>query len=325
MDPPAAGGRLLAGRYQLGAVLGRGGMAEVFDGFDTRLARPVAIKLLRPEIAADPAMRARFEREARAAARLSHPNVVGVYDSGEDGAVAFMVMERLPGPSLAELIASGPLDQERVVAISLDVLAALDAAHAIGLIHRDIKPGNILLDSDGRAKVSDFGIAKSVEVGAVDDTTRPDLTQVGQVIGTPAYLAPERLAGQPATTQSDLYALGVVMYEALTGAKPALAAPVDVRRVRPDVAPGLAAVVRRALSVSPGDRYGNARDMLADLQAADLQAADLQGEPRPPARPRSSPGPWSPSPRRWCRAPAPTTRRSATSSLRPRAARTGWS
>ncbi|HWG72452.1 MAG TPA: serine/threonine-protein kinase [Acidimicrobiales bacterium] len=282
MGAHVAEGQVLAGRYRLGPLLGRGGMAEVFDAFDLRLDRPVAVKLLRPDVAAHPSMRERFEREARSAARLSHPNVVSVYDSGEEGALAFLVMERLPGRSLADMIGDGPLDQRQVVAVSDDVLAALHAAHAIGLVHRDIKPANILLAGDGRAKVADFGIAKSVEMSSPGDPTRADLTQAGLVIGTPSYLAPERREGHPATAQSDLYAVGVVMFEALTGRKPLAGTPFadaggmgaqagtaapDVAALRPDVAPWLAAVVSRALSARPESRYESAAEMRQALVA----------------------------------------------------------
>ncbi len=281
MDRTVSEGQMLAGRYRVGPVLGDGGMAEVYDGFDTRLTRPVAIKVLRASVAADDSMRRRFEREARTAAGLSDANVVGVYDSGEDDGIAYLVMERLPGPTLADRIAEGPVPPAEVAVIAEDVLAALDAAHAIGLVHRDIKPGNILLTDDGHAKVADFGIAKSVDVRAGPaDPTVADLTQIGMVIGTPAYLAPERIAGRPATTHSDLYAVGVVMYEALSGRKPVRGdspeAVAEASRTSPP--PGLAAaapttpawlvaIVDRALSRDVESRYPTARAMLDDLRS----------------------------------------------------------
>src|SRR5437660_8496197 len=156
-------------------------MADVFDGFDQRLRRPVAVKVLRRELAADPDLRRRFEAEARAAARLSHPHVVAVYDTGEDQGRAFIVMERLPGRTLATVIEEGPVDQAWLRRVAIEVLAALGAAHAAGIVHRDIKPGNILIDGAGSAKVADFGIAKSVEAGD------PGLTRTGMLIGTTAY------------------------------------------------------------------------------------------------------------------------------------------
>ncbi|MDP9442205.1 MAG: protein kinase, partial [Actinomycetota bacterium] len=199
---------LLAGRYRLGSLLGRGGMAEVYDAFDERLDRWVAVKVLRPEMAAQEGVRTRFEGEARSAARLAHPNVVAIYDTGEEGDTPFIVMERLPGETLADRMAAGPVDTHWLLRVAGDVLLALGAAHAAGIVHRDVKPGNILIAADGCAKVADFGIAKSLEVAA-----GADLTNTNQLVGTPAYLAPERLNGQPATPQSDLYAVGVVLYE----------------------------------------------------------------------------------------------------------------
>ena len=166
--------RVLAGRYRLGERLGRGGMADVFDGFDERLHRPVAVKLLRPMMAVREEIRARFEEEAKAAARLAHPNVVGVHDTGEDAdGTPFIVMERLPGETLADRMAAGPLDSEWVRRMAGDVLLALGTAHDAGIIHRDVKPGNILIAPDGCAKVSDFGIAKSLEMTG-------DLTTTGR-------------------------------------------------------------------------------------------------------------------------------------------------
>lgn len=277
MNPTVTEGQVLAGRYRIGRLLGDGGMAEVYDGFDERLARPVAVKVLRASVAADDASRRRFEREARSAAGLTDPHVVRVFDSGEDHGIAFMVMERLPGVTLADEVADGPLPSAQVESIAADVLSALDAAHAIGLVHRDIKPGNILLTEEGQAKVADFGIAKGLDV--INDGTSADLTQAGMVIGTPAYLAPERVAGRPATTHSDLYALGVVMYEAVAGRKPVsgdspaevaenrkAAPPVSLTTIAPDTPQWLSDIVDRALSKRVDDRYPTARAMLEDLE-----------------------------------------------------------
>lgn len=249
-------------------------MADVYDAFDERLQRPVALKVLRPEVAVDETMRRRFEGEARAAARLSHPSVVSVYDSGEHDGRAFLVMERLPGETLADRIKRGPVDPSWLRTVAFDVLAALGAAHAIGLIHRDVKPGNVLITEDGRAKVADFGIAKMTVAG---DGTGGDLTAVGTVLGTPAYLAPERLAGRPATVASDLYAVGVVLYEAAAGHKPvpgSLDATVvgsgvagaEIAEAAPGIDPALSRVIQRAMATRPGDRYPSAESMAADLR-----------------------------------------------------------
>ena len=271
MDIPVAEGVLIGDRYRLGSRLGRGGMADVYDALDERLARPVAVKLLRPELAAQPDLRRRFEAEAKAAARLTHPNVVAVHDTGEDGGRAYIVMERLPGETLADRIDMGPLDQAWLRRVALEVLAALGAAHSAGIVHRDVKPGNILLSEDGRAKVTDFGIAKAMEPLAGPGVVDPDLTATGMVIGTPAYLAPERIDGRPATPQSDLYALGVVMYEGLTGRKPfagttplavAYSArhepPADPRHIRPDADPRMVAVIGQAMAHDPAARFDSA-------------------------------------------------------------------
>ena len=269
---------VLADRYRLGEVIGRGGMGDVYSALDLRLDREVAVKVLRPEMARQPDIRSRFETEALSAARLSHPNVVTVYDSGEDQGVPFIVMECLPGRTLATAMAAGPADQAWIRHVGLEVLAALGAAHAAGVIHRDVKPGNILLTDDGRAKVADFGIAKSLEPlgSSMTDPTTGHL-----MLGTPAYLAPERIEGKPATPASDLYSLGVVLYEALAGAKPftgdtpiavAMAAVHDVPEAlvhrRPDIDPALAATVETAMQRDPTARFDTAEDMARSMRAA---------------------------------------------------------
>jgi serine/threonine-protein kinase len=192
---------VLGGRYELRGVLGRGGMAEVRDGWDIRLDRPVAVKLLHPMFTTQPDNRMRFDVEARAAAALNHPHIVSVHDSGEHNGTPYIVMERLSGQTLADVIARGPLPQPRVRSILDDVLSALATAHAAGVLHRDIKPANILFSPSGHAKVADFGIAKSA--GSVHTVT-------GEIVGTMAYLSADRIAGRPATVGDDLYAVGVV-------------------------------------------------------------------------------------------------------------------
>jgi len=204
--------QLLVDRYRLGDVLGTGGMGTVYAAHDERLDRPIAVKVLRRDLAEDPSLRRRFEREARAAARITHPRAVAVYDTGEDDTLeTFIVMELLSGRTLAHELADGPLDEERLRAIADDVLGALGAAHAEGIVHRDVKPGNILLADGGTVKVGDFGIATTLD--ASETTTAVPL-------GTPAYAAPERLRGLHATERSDLYSLAVVLYEAAAGARP---------------------------------------------------------------------------------------------------------
>ena len=268
---------MIAGRYQLDGELGRGGMAEVRAGTDLRLQRQVAVKFLLPEMAAREDIRRRFEAEARAAASLSDPHAVAVFDTGEHDGLPYIVMERLPGETLGDRIAAGPVDQTWLRQVACEVLGALGVAHAGGLIHRDVKPGNILLTADGHAKIADFGIAKSLEGsgGTVD------LTGTGQLLGTPAYLAPERLDGAPATARSDLYSLGVVLYEALAGTRPfpgdtplATARAVMVGDfaplggLRPDLDPSLVATVERAMARDPDRRFASAAAMADALSPA---------------------------------------------------------
>lgn len=270
---------LLAGRYRLGSLLGRGGMAEVYEALDERLGRPVAVKLLLPAFAAQMGMRDRFEAEARSAARLAHPSVVGVFDAGEDDGMPFIVMERLPGETLADRMGAGPLDLSWLRTMAHDVLGALEAAHAAGVVHRDVKPANILVTADGRAKIADFGIAKALEEVA------SELTGANQVLGTPAYLAPERLEGLPATPRSDVYSFGVVLYEALAGRKafPGTT-PLGVahaihcgeftplRQLRPGLGSDLVAAVERAMDRDPAGRFATAADMAAALAPAPVVA-----------------------------------------------------
>ena len=272
-----AQGELLGGRYALGEVLGRGGMGEVRAAEDRRLGRSVAVKLLRPELADQAPVRRRFEGEGRAAARLSHPNVATVYDVGEHAGTPFLVMERVDGPGLNQELAAGPLSADRARRIFSEVLAALGAAHSAGLVHRDVKPANVLLAANDTVKVVDFGIAKALDENGQGDG---GVTSTGQIVGTVAYMAPELVTGEPATVQSDLYSVGVMLYEALSGARPYPGeSPVQIARTivhtrpdplagaHPEVDPGLAGVVERAMARRPEDRFSTAADMAAALSA----------------------------------------------------------
>lgn len=261
---------VLGGRYELGRTLGRGGMAEVRDAWDKRLGRPVAVKLLYPSVSAQPDTRRRFATEARAAAALNHPHVVAVHDTGVHDGRHYIVLERLPGENLADVLArTGPLSCEQVRTIMRDVLSALGAAHAGGVLHRDIKPANILFTHLGGVKIADFGVAKSA------DTPQ---TLTNRVFGTMAYLPSDRIAGRPATPSDDLYALGVVAYEALTGRRAypqdnlcALADAIGAAQlpplasVRPDVDPALATTIERAMARDPRWRFATAQQMRASL------------------------------------------------------------
>ncbi|MET0275484.1 MAG: serine/threonine-protein kinase [Acidimicrobiia bacterium] len=273
--------RMIADRYELGDVIGHGGMGTVHQGHDVRLDRPVAIKVLRPNLAADPAIRSRFEHEARMAARISDPHVVAIYDTGEDDDAPYIVMERLPGRTLADEIREGPFTSARLHQVGTEILAALAAAHATGVVHRDVKPGNVLVAHDGHVKVADFGIAKTLD----------DVSETIALFGTPAYIAPERLVGHQASHASDLFSVGVVLYEAATGAPPFRAetavatahaivhedAPSLAAR-RPDLDAGLVAAIDRAMSKSPDDRFPSATAMRAALGGDDrvvgVDAAD---------------------------------------------------
>jgi serine/threonine protein kinase len=261
----------VGGRYRLRERIGHGGMGEVFVAHDARLDREVALKLLRADLAGQPGMRERVLAEARLTARLTHPNVVAVLDTGEEDGRPYVVMERLSGRTLRDELDRGPMPAERVRDVGLHVLRALSAAHALGIVHRDVKPGNVLDAGVGTWKVADFGIAKWVHA---DDT----LTGTGELLGSPAYVAPERIDGTEADQRSDLYSVGVLLYEALSGRKPfsmtepiALAERIregrydPVGRVLPDADPVIAGVIERAMRREPDERFRDADEMAAAL------------------------------------------------------------
>ncbi len=270
--------KVVGDRYELGDLLGSGGMGQVWRAYDRRLGRWVALKLLSIDVP-DTRSRQRFSREAQAAASFSHPNAVIVYDFGEEDNRPYIVMELVEGSTLADLLAErGALPGPEAVSIGEQVLDALGAAHHKGLVHRDVKPSNVLLTPEGRVKLADFGIAKAVGAAA------SGLTATGEVLGTPHYLSPEQAAGEPATPRSDLYATGVLLYEMLAGTPPftgesplavALAhqrtAPPPLRG-RADVDPALATAVERALEKDPDRRYPDATSMRAALRG---QSADV--------------------------------------------------
>jgi serine/threonine-protein kinase len=276
---PAPGGpapaTYLTGRYELQHVIGSGGMATVYRGWDHRLERPVAIKVLAPALASDLIVRRRFADEANAAARIAHRNVVTIYDTDEADGDPFIVMECLSGVTLAAELSRGPLPEGRIRAIGLEALAGLHAAHALGIVHRDIKPSNLLVGPDGSIEIADFGIAKSLNAA--------DHTATGDVIGSVAYMAPERLEGAPATSRSDLYSLGIVLYEAAAGHKPfagdtpaaishaVVAARAEpLQATRPTLDNDLAAVIERAMQHDPSARFATAAEMTAALRRPDL-------------------------------------------------------
>jgi eukaryotic-like serine/threonine-protein kinase len=266
---------VLADRYELGPVLGQGGMARVHQGLDRQLGRRVAIKVLAPPFDRDGEFVERFQREARAAAGLSHPNIVAVFDSGSDDGTHFIVTELVEGETLADRLGrDGPMPPADAVAVSIDIARALAVAHARGLIHRDIKPGNVMLLPDGGVKVVDFGIARA----AGSDT----LTHTGVVLGSTAYLSPEQAGGQPVDERADLYSLGCVLYEMLTGQVPFSAdTPIATmyRHVNEDAAPPstiapvereLEDVVLRCLEKDPKRRFASAAELESALLAVPL-------------------------------------------------------
>ena len=262
------------GRYALQRQLARGGMADVFLAHDELLDRPIAVKVLFPEFASDPAFVERFRREAQAAANLNHPNIVGIYDWGQEDGTYFIVMEYIEGRSLAEILRSeGPIDPDRAVEITADVAAALSFAHRGGLVHRDVKPGNVLVTSSGQVKVADFGIATAANAGDAN------LTKTGLVMGTATYFAPEQAQGKPVDPRSDLYSLGVVLYEMLAGEPPfkgdnpvAIAyqhvqqPPPGLRARGVPVPEALEAITLKLLAKNPAHRYPGADDLRADLR-----------------------------------------------------------
>ncbi|HEU4911919.1 MAG TPA: Stk1 family PASTA domain-containing Ser/Thr kinase, partial [Actinomycetes bacterium] len=282
----------LGGRYEIGELLGRGGMAEVHRGTDSRLGRTVAVKMLRPDMARDPSFQARFRREAHSAASLNHPSVVAVYDTGEDefggNPVPYIVMEYVEGSTLRELLASGSkLVPERALEIVDGVLAALAYSHQQGIVHRDIKPANVMLTRNGDVKVMDFGIARAVaDNGAT-------MTATSAVIGTAQYLSPEQARGEQVDARSDIYSTGCLLYELLTGRPPFVGdSPVSVayQHVReepappssidPDLPRNADAIVLKALTKDRELRYQRADDMRADIAAA-LAGGAVAAPPAP--------------------------------------------
>jgi eukaryotic-like serine/threonine-protein kinase len=281
-DPAAAGSEptpepsRLGGRYELGALLGHGGMAIVRLATDMRLGRTVAVKILRGELTEAPAFQARFRREARAAAALNHPAIVSVYDAGEetiDGVVTlYMVMEYVEGQTLRDLGQSGPQGHERALEITAAILDALEESHRAGIVHRDVKPANVMLTPTGGVKVMDFGVAR-----AVADMSA-SLTQTSTVIGTAHYLSPEQARGEDVDARSDVYSTGCLLYELLTGRPPfqgdsAIAvayqhvreAPRPPSEFEPSVPPHVDALVLTALAKQPAERYQSAAQMRSDI------------------------------------------------------------
>jgi len=281
-DTDSRAGDLIGERFRLAERIGKGGMAAVYRAHDEQLDRAVAVKVMRADLGEDPLFVQRFEAEARRAASVSHPNVVSVYDVGTDGA-PYMVMELIEGGDLASLLKrDGRMAPERAARLCADAAAALQAAHDAGLVHRDVKPGNILLRADGRAMVADFGIARA--------TGEDSMTKTGAMLGSVEYFSPEQARGERAGPASDIYALGVVLYELLTGqrafhgdsayavATARLREPVpDPRRVVPELPAELARMVTRAMAREPAQRFASADA----LRSALLEWVDGHGRQAP--------------------------------------------
>ena len=265
--------RVLSGRYELSHLVARGGMAEVYRAHDQLLDRPVALKVLFPELSVDRSFVERFRREAQAAANLSDPHIVPVFDWGEDGGTYFIVMEFVDGRALSSILrTAGPLHPDRAAEIGADVALALSYAHRHGVVHRDVKPGNVLITEEGTIKVTDFGIARAVN-------TEESLTQTGAVMGTATYFSPEQAEGMGVDATSDIYSLGVVIFEMVTGRPPFLGdTPVAVaskhvrehpprpREINPGVPPDLEAIILKCLAKTPDHRYASGEELAKDLQ-----------------------------------------------------------
>ena len=290
--------QVFTGRYQMVRQLARGGMADVYLARDLLLDRPVALKVLFPQFSSDMSFVERFRREARAAANLNHPNIVSIFDWGEDDGTYFIVMEYVDGPTLREMLqADGPLPAVEVASMSADIAGALHFAHLHGVIHRDVKPGNVLV-AHNRVKVTDFGIARAGDPSEA-------LTQAGSVMGTATYFSPEQAQGHPVDPRSDIYSLGVVMYELVAGRPPFMGdSPVAIayQHVReepdppsahnPDVPPAFEDLILRALSKNPDDRFGDAEELRDSLMA--FARGDEPSIPPPPLPPPPPPVPVPP-------------------------------
>ena len=289
--------RVLAGRYHVGDLIGRGGMADVHVGTDSRLGRRVAIKLLKPALATDPAFRTRFRREAQEAAKMAHPTIVRIFDAGEETIVdadgtevqlPFIIMEFVDGRLLKDMIAEGPIEPVEAVRIVSQVLTALEYSHRAGVVHRDVKPGNIMIANTGQVKVMDFGIAR-----AVSDSSA-SIAETSTIVGTAQYFSPEQARGEAVDARTDLYSTGIVLYEMLTGRAPFTGDnPVAVAyqhvnqqaqppsSLNPKVSPALDAVVLRAMSKDRFERFQTAGEFRMDAETAAAGAIPVRKSLQP--------------------------------------------
>ena len=288
---PLSPGTQLGG-YVITASIGTGGMGEVYRAHDPSLNRDIAIKVLPDHLASEPKTLQRFQREARAVAALNHPNVVTIYAVEEVDGLHFISMELVDGRPLGELIAEGPLPVERFFDLMTPLADALSAAHARGITHRDLKPANVMVTHDARVKVLDFGLAKVGGTGTELEATRSALTEYGLVVGTVPYMSPEQLQAKPVDHRSDIFSLGVVMYEAATGQRPFLGdtgpalmsailrdSPSSAIDIRPNLPTTIARLIDRCLEKSPGDRFQSADELVRELRTAQRTHESGQGGP----------------------------------------------
>ena len=296
--PLAAATRL--GPYEIVAPLGAGGMGEVYRARDTRLGREVALKVLPPLMALDPARRARFEQEARAAAALSHPNIVGLHDVGESGEIFYIVSELVPGETLGAIVERGPVPVKKLLDIAVQIADGMAAAHAARITHRDLKPANIMVTPDGRAKILDFGLAKQAAMAAAtpDETmTVMQQTEPGMIMGTVAYMSPEQARGRPADHRSDQFSFGLILYEMAAGRK-AFDKPEAVQvmsailseepaPIERNIPAPLGWAIDRCLAKDPADRYESTRDLYQDLRHIREHLAETTVSQAPAAVPKA--------------------------------------
>jgi serine/threonine-protein kinase len=292
------------GRYRVDALLGRGGMGVVYRAFDGKLARDVALKVLPPELLGDAERRARFLREARLAAAVTHPCTAAVYDVGEDGDAAFVAMELIRGKTLRSALEPGPFDVARAVRITRDIARGLSKAHESGIVHRDLKPENVMLDEEDQVKVLDFGLAKLRE--AEGDGGASTSTEAGRILGTPSYMSPEQLrSSKDVDGRADIWSLGVILYELIAGVQPFLGTsltqitirvvqeePTALQQLRPDVPPALADAIHRCLAKQRDQRFGSVAELAHALEPFAIASM------MPGAAARGLPSSSSPSPAR---------------------------
>ncbi|HET7453648.1 MAG TPA: serine/threonine-protein kinase, partial [Thermoanaerobaculia bacterium] len=289
------------GPYEIVSPLGAGGMGEVYRARDTRLERDVAVKILPERLADDPDALARFEREAKAVAALSHPNILGIFDFGREGAVAYAAMELLEGENLRDRLSGSALPPRKAIDYALQIAAGLAAAHEKGIVHRDLKPENVFLTSDGRVKLLDFGLAKVVTAeGAGTNAPTAAATEPGVVMGTVGYMSPEQVRARPADHRSDIFSFGTILYEMLSGrrafrgdsAAETMAAiakeePPELSSTSAGISPALDGIVRHCLEKNPGERFQSARDLAFDLQTLSTSSDLRSGRAAAAGGPRS--------------------------------------